>query len=86
MICTLLDPRFKLLNFNAITKAMKKNAERYLKANYKSDWSPKARTAKFRVAPAPADKGTSSYVLAPALSSPSKNVNKKKVNTNYILD
>ncbi len=86
LICTLLDPRFKLLNVNGSTKAMKKNAEKYLKTNYKSDWSPKTRTAHVFVTPTPADKGASSSVPTPTLSSPPKNVDKKKVHTNYILD
>ena len=83
MICTLLYPRFKLLNFNGSTKTMKKDAEKYLKANYKSDWSPKARIANVPVTLAAAEKGASSSVPAPTLSSPPKNFNKKKVHTNY---
>ena len=79
LICTLLDPRFKLLNFNGSTKAMKKDAEKYLKANYKSDWSPKARHATVPVAPTPVDKGGSS-TSATTLLSPPKIV-KKKVHT-----
>ena len=86
MICTLLDPRFKLLNFNGSTNAIKKDAEKYLKANYNSDWSPKARAATVYVTPTPADKGARSSIPVPTLSSPSKNVNTKKVHTNYILD
>ncbi len=61
---------------------MKKDAETYLRANYKSDWSCKARTATVPVTTAPVDKGASSSVLAPTLSSPQNNVNKKKVHTN----
>jgi hypothetical protein len=39
LICTLLDPRFKLMNFNGSTVEMKRDAEKYLKENYKADWS-----------------------------------------------
>jgi hypothetical protein len=78
-ICTLLDPRFKLLNFNGSTKAMKKDAETYLKANYKSDyWSPKARNANVLVTPAPADKVGNSFIPAPTLSLPQKNSIKRR--------
>ena len=86
LICTLLDPRFNLLNFNRSTKAMKKNAEKYLKANNKSDWSPKVRTANALATPVPADKGARSFVPALALSSPPQNVTKNKIHTNYNLD
>ncbi len=41
--CTLLDPRFKLININGSTVEMKRDAENYLKENYKSDWSLQAR-------------------------------------------
>lgn len=40
MICTILDPRFKLMNFNGCTAEMKSNAEFYLRENYKADWAP----------------------------------------------
>jgi hypothetical protein len=43
LICTLLDPRFKLINFNGSTVEITKEAELYLKENYKADWSPKTR-------------------------------------------
>jgi hypothetical protein len=39
LICTSLDPRFKLMNFNGSTVEMKRDAEKYLKENYKADWS-----------------------------------------------
>ncbi len=41
LICTLLDPRFKLINFNESTVEMKKDAELYFIENYKADRSPK---------------------------------------------
>ncbi len=46
LICTILDPRFKLMNFNGCTLEMKSNAESYLKENYKADWSPKKKPEK----------------------------------------
>lgn len=42
LICTILDPRFKLMNFLGCTARMKKDAEEYLLENYKADWSPRA--------------------------------------------
>ncbi len=78
LICTLLDPRFKILNFNGSTKEMMKQAEKYLKANYKANWGPKARNDMFREPPT--DKSASSSILVPS-SSPlaPNNGNKKKV-------
>ena len=58
LVCTLLDPRFKLLNFNESTKAMKKDAEKFLRGNYLADWSPKARPP-VSVTPSRGDKGPS---------------------------
>ena len=40
LICTILDPRFKLMNFNGATSEMKTNAELYLRGNFKADWAP----------------------------------------------
>ena len=77
LICTLLDPRFKLLNFNGSTKTMKKDAERFLKGNYLADWSPKARPV-VPVTPTPGEKGANSSP-PPTLSSPPKNPKSKKV-------
>ncbi len=77
LICTLLDPRFKLLNFNGSTKAMKKDAEKLLKGNYSADWSPKVRPPVI-VTPTPGDKGASSP-SPPTLSLPPKILNSKKV-------
>ena len=42
LVCTILDPRFKLMNFNGCTAEMKELAETYLRSNYKADWSPTA--------------------------------------------
>ena len=42
LICTILDPRFKLMNFHGCTSGMKDDAECYLRSAYKSDWSPAA--------------------------------------------
>lgn len=45
LICTILDPRFKLMNFVGCTAKMKADAEHYLLENYKADWSPLALAA-----------------------------------------
>ena len=37
LICTLLNPRFKLINFNRSTVQIKSDAETYLKENFKAD-------------------------------------------------
>jgi hypothetical protein len=42
LICTILDPRFKLMNFPGCTVEMKSEAEHFLKCAYNSDWSPTA--------------------------------------------
>jgi hypothetical protein len=42
LIATILDPRFKLMNFVGCTSRTKSDAERYLRAAYESDWSPVA--------------------------------------------
>ena len=39
LICTILDPRFKLMNFNGCTAEMKADAESYLRENFMADWS-----------------------------------------------
>ncbi len=38
-ICTILDPRFKLVNFNNCTAEMKADAESYVRENFMADWS-----------------------------------------------
>ena len=53
LICTLLDPRFKLMNFNGSTVEMKRDAEKYLKENYKADWSHQAKAVESDEAQAP---------------------------------
>jgi hypothetical protein len=58
LIGTLLDPRFKLINFNGSTVEMKKDAEFYLRENYKADWSPKSRADKVVETNAPASSST----------------------------
>ena len=42
LICTILDPRFKLMNWSGCTEEMKADAEKFLRENYKMDWSPVA--------------------------------------------
>ncbi len=42
LIATILDPRFKLMNFIASTSITKNEAEKYLRSAYKADWSPEA--------------------------------------------
>ena len=42
LMCTILDPRFKLMNFHGCTAKMKTDAENYRRENYKADWSPPA--------------------------------------------
>lgn len=44
LVCTILDPRFKLMNFSGCTSEMKDLGEQYLRSNYKADWSPEAVT------------------------------------------
>ena len=44
LICTILDPRFKLMNFNGATSEMKANAELYSRGNFKADWDPIRKT------------------------------------------
>ena len=44
LICTILDPIFKLMNFNGATSEMKANAELYLRENFKADWAPIRKT------------------------------------------
>jgi len=39
LIYTFLDPRFKLINLNGSAVQMKRDAETYLKGNFKADWS-----------------------------------------------
>ena len=53
LICTLLDPRFKLMNFNGSTVEMKRDAEKYLKENYKANWSHQAKAVESDEAQAP---------------------------------
>jgi hypothetical protein len=62
---------------------MKKDAEEYLKATYKSDGSPKVRHATVLVAPTPVERGGSS-TSATTLLAPPKIV-KKKVHTDYFF-
>lgn len=81
LVCTLLDPRFKLLNFNGSTKAMKKDAEKFLRLNYLADWSPKARPP-VPVTHSQGDKGASTSTPAPPLPSPPNILKKKKVQIN----
>ena len=42
LITTILDPRFKLMNFNDCSLEYNHLAETYLKRNYLADWSPSA--------------------------------------------
>jgi hypothetical protein len=42
LICTILDPRFKLMNYVGCSAKHKDCAELYLRENYKADWSPSA--------------------------------------------
>jgi hypothetical protein len=42
LIATILDPRFKLMNFIGCTSSTKHDAENYLRSAYKADWSPEA--------------------------------------------
>ena len=42
LISTILDPRFKLMNFVGCTSKTKSDAENYLRAAYEADWSPTA--------------------------------------------
>ena len=45
LICTILDPRFKLMNFTGATSENKANAESYLRDNFKADWAPNRKIA-----------------------------------------
>ena len=82
LICTLLDPRFKLLNFNGSTVEMKKEAELYLKENYKADWSPKSRVE----IQAPSSTTTPGSTSIPSsLSSAPTNGKKKKVPIHFTI-
>ena len=40
LISSILDPRFKLMDFQGCTREMKTLAERYLRDNYAADWAP----------------------------------------------
>ena len=42
LVSTILDPRFKLMNFIGCTAKTKTDAETYLRAAYNADWSPEA--------------------------------------------
>jgi len=42
LISTILDPRFKLMNFVGCTSRTKSDAEDYLRKAYEADWSPEA--------------------------------------------
>jgi hypothetical protein len=42
LVSTILDPRFKLVNFHGCTNEMQEDAESYLRSAYKIDWSPDA--------------------------------------------
>ena len=64
LICTILDPRFKLMNFLGCTAQMKTDAEEYLLENYKADWSPRAVARAERVA-----EKAAAAVLAAAMGS-----------------
>ena len=44
LICTILDPRFKLMNFPGCTPSMKEEAEFFLTSAFNADWSPTAIT------------------------------------------
>ena len=46
LICTILDPRFKLMNFIGSSAGMKEEAEGYLLHIYNKDWSPAALAKK----------------------------------------
>ncbi len=39
LIATILDPRFRLMNFIGCTSITKKQAENYLRSAYEADWS-----------------------------------------------
>ena len=41
LVTTILDPRFKLMDFQGCTRDMKSLAERYLRDNYVADWAPR---------------------------------------------
>lgn len=41
LVSSILDPRFKLMDFQGCTREMKTLAERYLRDNYAADWAPK---------------------------------------------
>jgi len=42
LICTILDPRFKLMNFPGCTPSMKEKTEFFLTSTFNADWSPTA--------------------------------------------
>ena len=48
LISTILDPRFKLMNFVGCTSRTKSDAEKYLRAAYDADWSPAAIALKLK--------------------------------------
>ncbi len=41
LVTTILDPRFKLMDFQGCIRDMKSLAERYLRDNYVADWAPR---------------------------------------------
>ena len=65
LICTILDPRFKLMNFNGATSEMKANAELYLRENFKADWAPNRKTTEGDEDVAPVEKVVPSIFKKP---------------------
>jgi hypothetical protein len=80
LICTLLDPRFKLINCYDSTVQMKRDAETYLKENFKADWSLKARAVEIEEIPAPATTTTTASTPARARTTTPSSVSKSPTN------
>ena len=91
LISTILDPRFKLMNFIGCTSSTKHDAEKYLRSAYNADWSPEAiASALKKVADAdkdPNDEKDDDCVEEPLPEpepEPVASIFKKKVSTFFI--
>ena len=82
LISTILDPRFKLMNFPGSTNEMKEEAENFLRSAYRIDWCPSAVAKAKRLAEVAevVDKDDDEVEdLAPSTSKPVAPLFKKEV-------
>ncbi len=79
LICTVLDPRFKLVNFNGASQEMKASAELYLREKCKADRAPNRKTTDGDKDVAPVEK-----VVPSIFKKPKKKVRQHVFTSNLI--